>query len=319
MASAIVFAYSEVGARCLQVLLDRQGRVDLLFTHEDDPSESQWFASVAQLAAAHGIRCVTPADPNQAEWIEAGRRIAPDFVFSFYYRHMLTGGWLGVARRGALNMHGSLLPKYRGRVPVNWAIIKGERETGASLHHMAIKPDAGNLVAQQRVPILPDDTAADVFRKVCVAAELCLDGALPGLLDGSAPSVPLDLAKGSYFGGRKAEDGRIDWRQGALDIHNLVRAVAPPYPGAWMDLDGHRWIIERTRVLAGRRGPHASPTLYGDGGTLLAQAGDGGVLRVFELTIDGVAQDVAATASRLAVSPLPLPLAPPATAAAARS
>jgi methionyl-tRNA formyltransferase len=194
-------------------------------------------------------------------------------------------------------------------VPVNWAIIKGEQETGASLHHMALKPDAGNLIAQQRVPILPDDQAADVFRKVCVAAELCLDAALPGLLAGTAPSVPLDLARGSYFGGRKAEDGRIDWQLSAVDVHNLVRAVAPPYPGAWMDLNNRRWIVQRTRVLSGVRGPHAGPALYGDGGRLLAQAGDGGVLRVFELAIDGQQQDVAAFAARLAFAPLALPLA----------
>jgi methionyl-tRNA formyltransferase len=306
MSSAVVFAYHDVGVRCLSVLLAHGVDVRLVLTHQDNPQEQIWFPSVAALAARYDIPTIMPADPNTPEVIAQVRRAQPDFLFSFYYRSMLGAELLSLPRRGALNMHGSLLPKYRGRVPVNWAIIKGERETGASLHHMALKPDAGNLVAQQRVPILPDDQAADVFRKVCVAAELCLDGALPGLLDGTAPSIPLDLTQGSYFGGRSADDGRIDWRQSARAVHDLVRAVAPPYPGAWQDLAGQRWVFKRTRVLADRRGPHATPKLYGEGPQLLAQAGDGGVLRVFELTIDGQPQDVAALAARLAAAPLAL-------------
>ncbi len=134
---------------------------------------------------------------------------------------------------GALNMHGSLLPRYRGRAPVNWAVIKGERETGATLHYMVTKPDAGDIVAQQAVPILPNDTAFDVFGKVTLAAEMVLDQVLPDLLAGTAPRIPQDLARGSYFGGRRPEDGRIDWDAGAAEIHNLVRGVAPPYPGAF--------------------------------------------------------------------------------------
>ena len=118
------------------------------------------------------------------------------------------------------------MPKYRGRVPINWAIIKGEIETGATLHEMVEKPDAGRIVDQQSVPILPDDNALDVFGKVTIAAEATLDRALPALIDGSIQMRPQDLSKGSYFGGRKPEDGVIDWRDSAPNIHNLIRAVA---------------------------------------------------------------------------------------------
>ena len=146
--------------------------------------------------------------------------------------------FLTTPAHGALNMHGSLLPKFRGRVPVNWAIIQGERQTGASLHYMELKPDAGDLVDQQAVPILPDDTAGQVFAKVTVAAEQVLDRSLPGLLLGSAPRKRLDLKAGSYYGRRRPEDGRIDWSQPAWSVHNLIRAVAPPYPGAYSTLAG---------------------------------------------------------------------------------
>ncbi len=157
-------------------------------------------------------------------------------MFSFYYRYMLDKAWLTLPRLGALNMHGSLLPKYRGRAPVHWAIIHGETATGASLHYMVEKPDAGALVDQQSVPILENDTALDVSLKVAAAAQEVLRRSLPLLVAGTAKARALDLAQGSYFGRRTPEDGRIDWRQGARQVHDLVRAVAPPFPGAFTEV-----------------------------------------------------------------------------------
>ena len=248
---AVVFAYHNVGVRCLKVLLDRGIDVALVVTHEDSPTENIWFASVHQLARDAGIAAITPADPNSPEVIAQIRKIAPDFIFSFYYRFMLGDEILAIPKQGALNMHGSLLPRYRGRVPINWAVLNGERSTGASLHYMVTKPDAGDLVAQVEVPILANDTAGEVFDKVLVAAESALWRALPSLLAGNPPRVALDLKAGSYFGGRRAEDGRIDWNISVRAIHNLVRAVAPPYPGAFFDLAGHRFVVNESRVLLG--------------------------------------------------------------------
>jgi methionyl-tRNA formyltransferase len=232
-ARAVVFAYHNVGVRCLQVLLARGVDVALVVTHQDQPGETIWFDSVAALAARHGIPVIMPQQPDGADLASAVREAAPDFIFSFYYRYMLPAAVLELAPRGAFNMHGSLLPKYRGRVPVNWAVLNGETETGATLHEMAAKPDAGAIIGQTAVPILPDDTAVQVFEKVTVAAEQTLARVLPKLLDGNAPRLPNSLAAGSYYGARGPEDGRIDWRQPAQQVYNLVRAVAPPYPGAF--------------------------------------------------------------------------------------
>ncbi|WP_116136365.1 formyltransferase [Trinickia diaoshuihuensis] len=245
---AVVFAYHNVGVRCLRVLLARGVDVALVVTHEDNPAERIWFGSVAQVAAEHGIETITPADPAGPPLREAVARARPDFIFSFYYRHMLPADLLALAPRGAYNMHGSLLPKYRGRVPTNWAVLNGETETGATLHEMAAKPDAGAIVAQTSVPILPDDTAQEVFDKVTVAAEQTLWRVLPALLAGEAPHLPNDLARGSYFGGRKPEDGRIDWSKPAGEVYNLIRAVAPPYPGAFTEIAGERFVIARARL-----------------------------------------------------------------------
>jgi methionyl-tRNA formyltransferase len=291
-ASAVVFAYHNVGVRCLRTLLARGIDVKLVVTHEDNPNENIWFGSVASIAAQHGIPAITPVDANDEATMAQIAAIAPDFIFSFYYRNMLKMPLLDLARRGAYNMHGSLLPKYRGRVPVNWAVLHGETEIGATLHRMAEKPDAGDIVAQQAVPILPDDTAHEVFQKVTVAAEIALYDILPALIAGTAPHQPQNLAAGSYFSGRKPEDGRIDWAQNAQQIHNLVRAVAPPYPGAFSDTSRGELRVFRSQVLS--RNATGAPKLFAENGILLATCGNGGLLRILDATLAGQAFDASA-------------------------
>ena len=290
MTRAVVFAYSEVGVRCVRELLAQGVEISLLFTHADDPDENRWFGSVHQLAAALRLRVETPDTPNTPAWVAAGAAANPDFLFSFYYRYMLDGAWLKVPRLGALNMHGSLLPKYRGRAPVHWAILKGEPVTGASLHYMVDKPDAGALVDQQSVPILENDTALDVSRKVAGAAEDVLRRSLPALVTGSAQARPLDLAAGSYFGRRRPEDGRIDWRCAARTVHDLVRAVAPPFPGAFTEANGCRLAVLETRVDARpARFAAQAPCLYSADGEWYADCVDGRRLRILRLAVDGEA------------------------------
>ena len=292
MHKSVVFAYHNVGVRCLRVLLEQGVEVMLVVTHEDNPNENIWFDSVADLAEDAGIPVIKPADPNAPEVIARLKRIEPDFLFSFYYRHMLSPEVLGLASRGAFNMHGSLLPKYRGRVPVNWAVLHGETQTGATLHEMSTKPDAGRIVDREAVAIGPDDNAAFVFDKVTHAAEQSLRRALPHLLHGTARPQPQDLSQGSYFGGRSPEDGRIDWHQSAQQIHNLVRAVAPPYPGAFSDIGDGRLRVLHTR-MKGAAPDIAAPALYTAGDEMLVACSDGNVLQILEAEFNGQPLDAA--------------------------
>ncbi|HRY16204.1 MAG: formyltransferase [Candidatus Competibacteraceae bacterium] len=293
MTRAVVFAYHNVGVRCLKTLLAQNIDVALVLTHQDNPNEQIWFDCVSVAAADYGIPTITPENPNHPEIVQYISELAPDFLFSFYYRCMLSPELLAIAPRGALNLHGSLLPKYRGRAPVNWAVLYGETETGATLHYMTAKPDAGDIVAQTAVPILPDDTAREVFDKVTVAAEMTLHNVLPALVSGTAPRLPQDLSRGGYFPGRKPEDGRIDWNWPAMRIHNLVRAVAPPYPGAFTTVAGQPARILRTRVLVNSPShPHPSPprgrkfVLEEISGRLITQCGDE-ALQILTLDIAG--------------------------------
>jgi methionyl-tRNA formyltransferase len=245
---ALVFAYHNVGVGCIKALLDAGIQIELVVTHADDPHENIWFASVAALCQERGIPYVQPEANDLLELLPQFQKIAPDYIFSFYYRYLISTAILDTARIAALNMHGSLLPKYRGRAPVNWAVLHGETETGASLHIMEAKPDAGDIVGQEAVPIDPDEDATAVFSKVSNAAVHVMQTALPALLEGRVPRTPNVLANGSYFSGRKPEDGRIQWSQNAVQVHNLIRAVAPPYPGAFADWQGARMVIAKSKL-----------------------------------------------------------------------
>jgi methionyl-tRNA formyltransferase len=243
---AVVFAYHDVGVNCLKALLHAGIQIDLVVTHQDDPNENVWFGSVAKLCEEQKIPCITPNANQLIDLTPQIQKLAPDYLFSFYYRHMIPAELLACAKIAALNMHGSLLPKYRGRAPVNWAILHGETQTGATLHIMEAKPDAGEIVGQSAVSIDANETATDVFSKVSQAAVQVMNQVLPDLVQGHVPRKPNLLAEGSYFGGRKPADGQILWQQTAKQVHDLVRAVAPPYPGAFTDWQGRRMIVART-------------------------------------------------------------------------
>jgi len=245
--------------------------VPLVVTHKDDPGETRWYASLFDFSRRKNLRVL--ADPA-IETLDIGN---PDLIFSFYYRSMLPMSVLGKARLGAFNMHGSLLPKFRGRAPLNWAILKGETETGVTLHEMVEKPDAGRIVDQQAVPIGPDESALEVFRRMTEAAELVLRRSLKNLISGKAELRANDLSQGSYYGRRRPEDGRIDWSKSAKEIHDLVRAVAPPFPGAFTE--GMK--VHKTRIEPAKKPRQQGP--YKEDGQWFAGCGDGKVLRLLEV------------------------------------
>jgi len=325
-ARAVVFAYHDVGVRCLRTLACAGLEIPLVITVRDDPAETQWFASVARTAGELGLEVTFPADANAPGTVAAVAAARPDFIFSFYYRSLLKAPLLALARRGALNMHGSLLPKYRGRAPVNWAILRGETQTGATLHYMLEQADAGDIVDQLAVPILADDDAREVSNKVTVAAEIILARSLPALLAGTQARVKQNLEAGQYCGRRRPEDGRIDWTRPARQIHNLVRAVAPPFPGAFTNVAGKRWRIDRTRVIAGPGTPGlrtaeagaadaagepfrqavagAGPaTLFGLRGRCYVACRDGALLEILAAATDAGCVDLPAAALELQRQP----------------
>jgi UDP-4-amino-4-deoxy-L-arabinose formyltransferase/UDP-glucuronic acid dehydrogenase (UDP-4-keto-hexauronic acid decarboxylating) len=215
-----------------------------VFSHKDDPGENCWFGSVAKWAEGNRIPLFCPESVNTPVWIRKISDLEPGAIFSFYYRKLIPGEILCIPLAGAYNLHGSLLPAYRGRCPVNWVLVNGEKNTGVTLHHMVEKADAGDIVGRKTVEIDFADTAFTLSGKLCRAAEALLMETLPLIKNGSAPRIPQQQGTGSYFGGRYPEDGRINWHWPSQRIYNLVRAVTYPYPGAFtLFPDGRKMIV----------------------------------------------------------------------------
>lgn len=292
---AVVCAYSEVGHACLDELLELGADVRLVVTHRDSPNETIWFPSVAERAQLANIPVLAPDDINAPETLASISDVRPELLLSFYFRHMMKLELLALASVGALNLHGSLLPRYRGRAPVNWVLINGETETGVTLHYMDEKPDHGDVVAQRAVSITRQDTARSLTRKLAEAGRALLREWYPLLVAGIAPRVPQDHRRSSYFGGRRPEDGAIDWRRDAESIRNLVRALTDPWPGAFTCFRGRRLLVWAAEVEpAGSmdrgialRGPGAL-FLRQDGAPLIV-TGDG-ALRLLDVTWEGAAR-----------------------------
>ncbi len=254
----LFFGYSEVGYECLALLLERGDHVVALITHEDNPQEKIWFKTPAAAAREHGIPVFTPDNVNTPEWRERLAALQPDLILSVYYRHMIGTKILGLPRLGAWNLHGSLLPKYRGRAPINWAILQGETRIGMTLHRMVKSADAGAMVDQDGVEIDSRATAEQAFRRVLPCARRVLARQIDALLAGTGRETPQDEAQATYFGGRKPEDGRIDWTWSSERIFNLIRAVTDPYPGAFTGVGDARlmvwWAEPDAPAARGRRG-----------------------------------------------------------------
>nr|MBC8217425.1 formyltransferase [Planctomycetota bacterium] len=255
---AIVLAYHNIGCAGIEALLRNGLEIAAVFTHKDDPRENLWFGSVAELAASRGIPVFAPDDINHPLWVKKIKELAPDVVFSFYYRNMIKQPILDIPPAGCLNLHGSLLPKYRGRCPINWVLVGGEKETGVTLHYMTPRPDDGDIVHQKRIRITDEDTARSLHEKAAQAASVMLDEVLPQVKDGTAPREPQDHSKATYYGGRGPADGEIDWSVGAEQVRNLVRAVTRPYPGAFSHVANNKctfWMVSEVPYHAEELAP----------------------------------------------------------------
>lgn len=258
---AVVFAYHDIGCTGIRALAEAGFAIEAIFTHADNAAENHFFGSVARTAAQLGIPVYAPEDVNHPLWVDRIKGMKPQAIFSFHYRHMLNDEILNCAEKGAFNLHASLLPKYRGRAPLNWVLVNGEQETGVTLHRMVKRADAGAIIAQQKVVIAAEDNALTLHHKVCEAAKQLLESALPGILRNDFVEQAQDETQATYVGRRTPEDGRIDWQQPAQTTHNLVRAVTDPWPGAFSYVGAGRFIVWQSKVRSDLPGAKAGTVL----------------------------------------------------------
>jgi methionyl-tRNA formyltransferase len=288
---AVVFAYHEIGYSCLEELIEFGAEVVCLFTHQDDPDERVWFKTPAAVAEKHGIPVYTPENLKDPRWTDLIRKAAPEFIFSFYYRNMIPKKILDIPSAGAFNLHGSYLPRFRGRSPVNWVLVEGETKTGLTLHYMEEKPDTGDIVTQTAIDIAEDDTAHTLFLKMIAATRPLMRDILPSLENKTFAAIPQSkLGPSSYYGGRKPEDGLISWGKTARSIYNLIRAVTHPYPGAFTHLDGRKLFVWWAKIEPGESFCiDVPPGTVCSASPVLVMTSDG-LLRLVSLQLEGEAE-----------------------------
>ncbi|MFC0532760.1 methionyl-tRNA formyltransferase [Phytohabitans kaempferiae] len=272
----VMFGYQTWGHRTLQALLDSDHQVVLAVTHpkSDHAYEKIWDDSVAELAEKHDVPVEIRGRPDESLVVRL-REVEPDVIVATNWRTWIPPEIFTLPRFGTLNVHDSLLPAYAGFAPLIWALINGEEQVGVTAHMMDGELDAGDIVLQRAVPVLPTDTATDLFHKTLeLFGPITVDG-LALIASGRTDWVKQDRSKASFFHKRSIEDSRIDWGWPAADLERLVRAQSDPYPNAFTYHRGQRLRIVSAAVSAGRYGgtPGRIFIREGDGVVVVAGAG----------------------------------------------
>jgi methionyl-tRNA formyltransferase len=270
-----LFGYQTWGYRTLEALLKSEHEVVLAVTHprSDHAYERIWDDSVADLARAHGVPVLIRSRPDDAELRDTLQAAGLDLIVATNWRTWLPPEVFGIPARGTLNVHDALLPAYAGFAPIIWALINGETEVGVTAHMMNAELDAGDIVLQRAVPVLPADTAADLVRRTIELFGPITVDALGLIASGRADRQPQDRSRASFFHKRSIEDSRIDWSWSAPELERLVRAQADPYPNAFAYRGAERVRIVGARVSQARYGGTPGRIVIRDGDGVAVVAG----------------------------------------------
>jgi methionyl-tRNA formyltransferase len=235
------------GLASMQAIIASRHELAWVIVHpDDDPRfELPFAASLTEHATRLGIPVVEAVNTREPAVAEMPERLPVDLVISSNWRTHIHQGFYEGLRHGGLNVHRSLLPRYGGFAPLNWAVANGETETGVSIHALANQFDSGVVLGQRRIGIASRDTATDLFhRSGEVIAELLPD-VLDGLADGRDLGRRQDLATATFFHERTQVERRIDWSKSAPEVERLIRAQSDPFPNAFGLENGKRLAIKR--------------------------------------------------------------------------
>jgi len=237
------------GKECLQEILDVGGNVIAIFTFTDDLAEkTSGAASFEDVSQKYEIPLYKVKSTNTSESIDILKKLIPDVIFVIGWTRLVSRSVLNIPKYGCIGMHASLLPKYRGRAPVNWALINNESQTGNSVILLDEGVDTGKLLAQQRIPINLSDTCKTLYDKVAKAGKVMLREIIPSLEQGFLQQVPQNDEEASVMPKRTPEDGLIEWGKTSLELFNWVRAITYPYPGAFTYFRNKKFFIWEVRI-----------------------------------------------------------------------
>ena len=275
------------GHRCLESLIEAGERVDAIVTLDPalGATTSGWVPFDG-LADRLGVPLLSVRDLNRPEEVARVAELRPDLIIVIGWTRLLAEALLALPRLGAIGFHASLLPRYRGRAPVNWAIINGEAETGNTMFYLDPGVDTGDIIDQRAIPIEDTDDCATLYEKVSDAGTAMLLQHLPGLRAGTAPRRRQDASLATVMPRRRPEDGRIDWTRGRRALFDWVRALTHPYPGAFTELAGRRLFVWRAETGSAATTSRPGTLLEGPDGAIEVATGDG-TLRLHAVQWDG--------------------------------
>lgn len=275
-----------IGLACLRFLLEfhLQDLAGIFTLHPDLESKTAGFESFEPILKDSKIPAFFIQDINSDENIAMLKAFNPDLIIQVGWSQIIKDEILSIPRLGVVGFHSSLLPKDRGGSPVNWAIIRGEKDWGTTLFYLEPGVDNGDIISQEKFEITPEDTCATAYEKAGSAMVALLRKNIPLLLAGAAPRIPQDESQATYNPRRKPADGIIDWSKGSLDIYNWIRALTHPYPGAFSYYDGERIAVWQANLPGFQqadfgKGERAGKLLETDVGRgVLVKTGDGSII-----------------------------------------
>jgi len=288
----------EFAVPSLEILLENGCQIVAVVTAPDKPGGRQGIqqSAVKQFAVSKGLKTLQPEKLKSPEFLEELRWLKPDLQIVVAFRMLPEVVW-ALPPLGTMNLHGSLLPKYRGAAPINWAIIHGETETGLTTFLLKHEIDTGDLIFQEKLPIGPDDTAGELHdRMMQIGAKLLLKS-VQAIERGDVNPMPQADIKATHAPKIFAETCRINFDQSAVQVHNFIRGLSP-YPGAWTTLEDKTLKILRSSLDIGHWAldighwtldiGHPSPgTLVSDGKNYLNISTSDGFISVLELQMEG--------------------------------
>jgi methionyl-tRNA formyltransferase len=288
----VFFGTPEFAVPTLEALLASRHRVEAVVTQPDRPrGRGQKLAAppVKQLAARQGLPVLQPERLRDEAFLEQMRRLAPDLGVVAAYGKILPVTLLAIPARGMLNVHASILPRWRGASPVQHAVMAGDAETGVTIMRVVEALDAGAMLARASRPIGPEETAGEVEAALASMGGALLARTLDALEKGPVPEEPQDEALATYAPRLTRQDGAIDWGQPAGTLHDRIRGLHP-WPGAFTFLGGQRLLVRAARVAQPgdvETGAFPGTVVHAGGDRLVVAAGEGSALCLHEVQLEG--------------------------------
>ena len=273
----------------LQALLEAGHAVCGVFTQPDKPKNRGMklqASPVKEFALSKEIPVFQPGKLRDGTALAQMQSLDPELIVVAAYGRILPEDILNAPPYGCINVHSSLLPKYRGAAPINWAILNGEKETGVTIMHMAPELDAGDIILQRSTPIGPDETAPELFDRLAQMGGALLVEAVAQLQAGTAPQIPQDGSQATYAPMLSRELSPLHWSKPAQALHNQVRGLLP-WPAAAGVFSGIRCKVFLTDIIDHTTTAKPGTVVEAGKGGIVMACGGGSLLRILELQPDG--------------------------------